>query len=217
MGRLLRRSGSRRPTRRPQHKAVTCGDSYKVGILAAQGGSGLLVSPCAYDPQSSALTKLATARGTLTCSNTAHVILTRRPGDLTGDHSIRETISCPQTTAGGGARATRRSTGETASQSSCATRCDSSSTQICAAELLRQNRAKTEPRHAGARFRLGMWMGGSVTRRGGQGGGIACGERPPGQPHNDNMELGVLIERCLPAKLSRPFALLMKTEVLEPA
>ena len=31
---------------------VTCGDSYKPGILAAQGSSGLCVSRCDYDPQS---------------------------------------------------------------------------------------------------------------------------------------------------------------------
>ena len=51
-------SGSRRPIRRPQRDAVTCGDSYELGILAAQDGYRQSLSPCAYDPQSSALTKL---------------------------------------------------------------------------------------------------------------------------------------------------------------
>lgn len=36
-------------------------------------------------------------------------------------------------------------------------------TLMCAAELLRQHRAVSEPRYAGTPFRLGMWVGGSVT------------------------------------------------------
>lgn len=36
-------------------------------------------------------------------------------------------------------------------------------TLMCAAELLRQDRAKKEPRYSGTPFRLGMWVGGSVT------------------------------------------------------
>lgn len=35
-------------------------------------------------------------------------------------------------------------------------------TLMCAAELLRQDRAKTDPRYSGSPFRLGMWVGGSV-------------------------------------------------------
>ena len=36
-------------------------------------------------------------------------------------------------------------------------------TLMCAAELLRQHRAKTDHRYAGTPFRLGMWVGGSVS------------------------------------------------------
>ena len=36
-------------------------------------------------------------------------------------------------------------------------------TLMCAAELLRQHRAKTDDRYAGTPFRLGMWVGGSVS------------------------------------------------------
>ena len=36
-------------------------------------------------------------------------------------------------------------------------------TLICAAELLRQHRSKTDSRYDGAPFRLGMWVGGSVS------------------------------------------------------
>ncbi len=36
-------------------------------------------------------------------------------------------------------------------------------TLMCAAELLRQRRAKTDDRYDGAPFRLGMWVGGSVS------------------------------------------------------
>ena len=36
-------------------------------------------------------------------------------------------------------------------------------TLMCAAELLRQHRAKTDDRYAGAPLRLGMWVGGSVS------------------------------------------------------
>ena len=36
-------------------------------------------------------------------------------------------------------------------------------TLMCAAELLRQHRAKTDERYAGTPFRLGMWVGGSVS------------------------------------------------------
>lgn len=36
-------------------------------------------------------------------------------------------------------------------------------TLMCAAELLRQHRTKTDDRYAGAPFRLGMWVGGSVS------------------------------------------------------
>ena len=36
-------------------------------------------------------------------------------------------------------------------------------TLICAAELLRQNRAQSDPRYAGVPFRLGMWVGGAVS------------------------------------------------------
>ena len=36
-------------------------------------------------------------------------------------------------------------------------------TLMCAAELLRQRRAKSDERYAGAPFRLGMWVGGSVS------------------------------------------------------
>ena len=36
-------------------------------------------------------------------------------------------------------------------------------TLVCAAELLRQDRAKTDHRYAGTPFRLGMWVGGSVS------------------------------------------------------
>jgi hypothetical protein len=36
-------------------------------------------------------------------------------------------------------------------------------TLVCAAELMRQQRAKSDARYAGHPFRLGMWVGGSVT------------------------------------------------------